>query len=57
MSFRHIAGAFLSYLNKKSETTIESLAFLPIPQLNQAAPEDPVTYVMMTGEVGLPNAV
>jgi len=33
------------------------LAFLPIPQLGPAAPEDFVTYLMVTAEVGLPDAV
>jgi len=33
------------------------LVFLPIPQLGQAAPEDLVTNLMVTAEVGLPDVV
>jgi len=31
-------------------TTMESLTFLPIPQLGQAAAEDLVTYLIVTAE-------
>jgi len=49
---------FISYVWKKqSQTTIESLAFRPIPQVGKTAPEDLVTYLMLRIEVGLPNAV
>jgi len=41
----------------KSQTTIESSTILSIPQLGQAAPEDFVTYLMVTAELGLPDAV
>jgi len=50
MSFRHLQGHLF-------QTTMESSAFLPIPQLSQAAPEDLVTYLMVTAEVGLLDAV
>jgi len=57
MNFSYIAGAFPQNLLKgQTQTTIESLAFLPIPQLGQAAPKDLVTYLMVTAEVGLPDA-
>jgi len=42
---------------EQSQTTIESSTFLPFPQLGQAASKDLVTYLMVTAEVGLPNAV
>jgi len=45
------------YWKEQSQATIESSTFLPIPQLRQAAPEDLVTYLMVTAEVGLPDAV
>jgi len=50
MSFRHLQAHLF-------QTTTESSAFLPIPQLGPAAPEDFVTYIMATAEVGLPDAV
>jgi len=51
------ARAFPMCYREQSQTTIESSAFLSIPQLGQAAPEDFVTYLMVTAEVGLPDAV
>jgi len=48
------AGAFPMW---KSQTTTEPSTFVSIPQLGQAAPEDLVTYLMVTAEVGLPDAV
>jgi len=50
MSFRHLQGHLL-YVNPKPPT------FLSIHQLFQAAAADLVTYLMMTAEVGLPDAV
>jgi len=50
----------ISYMLKgtfQSQSTIESSTFLQIPQLGQAAPEDFVTYLMVTAEVGMPDAV
>jgi len=40
-----------------SQTTIKSSTFQSIPKLGQAAPEDLVAYLMVTAEVGLPDAV
>jgi len=51
------AGAFPTCQREQSQATIESLAFLPTPQLGQAAPADFVTYLMVTAEEGLPDAV
>jgi len=49
------AGAFPLFY---SQTTIESSKFLLVglPQLGQAAPADLVSYLMVTAEVGLPDA-
>jgi len=57
MSFRHITGAFPPCYRGQSQTTIESLAFLPIPQLRQAAPEELVTYLLVTADATQPDAV
>jgi len=53
------AGDFLCVKgnNPKPVTTIESSAVQLIPQLGQAAPEDLVTYLMVTAEVKLSDAV
>jgi len=45
------------FLKCDAQTTIESSTFLSISQLGQAAPEDLVLYLMVTAEVGLPDAV
>jgi len=50
MSFRYLQGHFF-------QTTIDSSVFLAIPQLVPAAPEDFVSYLMVTADVGLPDAV
>jgi len=47
MSFKAFAGAFPMC---QSQTTIEPSTFLSIPQLCQAAPEDLVTYLLVTSE-------
>jgi len=52
-----IAWDFLCVKWNNHKATTESSTFLPIPQLGHNAPEDKVTYVMMTAEVGLPDAV
>jgi len=48
---------FLCVKKEPSQTTIKSSTLLPIPQLRQAAPEDLVTSLMVTVEIGLPDAV
>jgi len=39
----------------QNQTTTESSAFPPFPQLGLAAPEDLVTYLMVTAEAWLPD--
>jgi len=50
MSFRYIAGAVPPC--GPLQTTLDSSAFLPIPQLDQAAHEDLVTYPIVTAGSG-----
>jgi len=57
MSFRHLQGDFLCVKRINPKTNIDSSEFLPIHQLGQAIPENFVTYLMVTAEVGLPDAV
>jgi len=50
MSFRYLQGHFF-------QTTTEPSTFLTIPQLGPAAREDLVANLMVTAEVGPPDAV
>jgi len=52
-----LAVAGVSYVLIPAVLIIESLTFLSIPQLGKVAPEDLVTYQMVTAGVGLPDAV